>query len=225
MKRHITSVMSRRDVVHLSIRVELLKHIDEQIPGFTLRQKSNSSFMKVLSFLLFFNKKFMTHYTTTIYPVVYVPDFWGKYKSYGSLEHEILAHEYVHMYDRKRLGWLFNILYLSPQVFALFALGAFWNPWFLLSLIFLLPWPSPGRAWLEFRGYRMSIAYQYWTKHKKCDIYRVVEYFTGPNYYYMFPFKKLLEKWFNKELEKIKKDELSSELVEIKQVIERGLDV
>jgi len=41
----------------------------------------------------------------------------------------------------------------------------------------------------------------------------------------MFPFKKLLEKWFNKELEKIKKDELSPELVEIKQVIERGLDV
>ena len=136
---------------------KLLAHIESSIAGFKIIDKRESALMRVLSFVLFFNKVFMTRYITTIYPKVYVPELpWAPDKPLGRLS--ILAHEYVHLKDRQRLGLLFNILYLSPQIFALLSLGAIWNMWWLLALLFLLPLPSPGRAWLEMRGYRMTMA-------------------------------------------------------------------
>jgi len=219
------SAMSPRNATYFKIRFLLLEYINEHISNFEVRKKSQSFVMKVLGSFLFFNKGFMTRYITTIYPKIYVPDWWGRYKKNNYLELGILMHEYVHLMDRKRLGWFFNILYLSPQIFALFALGAFWNLWFLLFLLFLLPWPSPGRTWIEMRGYRMTIAFFYWTKRKKYDINMIVGQFTGENYYYMFPFKKYLKMWFNKEFDKIKNNELSPELVEAKKILERVRNV
>mgnify|MGYP006401005175 CR=1 FL=1 len=219
------SAMSLKDAVYLSIRVELLELINEQAPHFALRRKSDSFFIKALNFVFFFKKRFSRYQATTVYPVIYVPEFWGKYKKYKNAELEILAHEYIHIYDRKRLGWLYNILYLSPQIFSLFALGAFWNVWFSLFLLFLLPWPSPGRAWLEFRAYRANIAYQYWTNNKKYDMMILVSQFVGPNHYYMMPLKKVLEKWFNREYKKIRNNKLSLELAAVKKAVERGVNV
>ena len=215
------SPSSRKGLRLLTLRTDLYIHISEKVPGFKIRSKKDSPLMRALSNLLFFNKGFMSRYITTIYPVMYVPGWWGKYKNMSLVELGIIAHEYVHLHDRKRLGWLFNILYLSPQVFSLLAFGAFWNLWFLMALLFLLPWPSPGRAWLEFRGYRMSIAFHYWAKKEKCDLDMIVEEFTNSNYYYMFPFKKLLIKKFNKEYDKIVAENLTSELKELKYIIEK----
>ena len=41
--------------------------------GVSIKYKDNSWFMKVLSKILFFNKKFMTRFTTTIGKTVYFP--------------------------------------------------------------------------------------------------------------------------------------------------------
>ena len=99
----------------LTLRTDLYIHISERIPGFKIKFKKDSPLMRALSYLLFFNKGFMNRYVTTLYPVVYVPDWWGKYKNMSFSELAIIAHEYVHLRDRRRFGWIFNLLYHYPQ--------------------------------------------------------------------------------------------------------------
>jgi len=218
--------VSRRTVRLLILRIDLFTHISESVPGFAIERKDESLLMKILSCFLFFNEKFMSRYATMVYPKVYVPKWWGKNKRTAHPELSIMTHEYMHLLDRKRMGWLFNIMYLSPQIFSLLALGAFWNRWFLFALLFLLPWPSPGRAWLEYRGYRMTMAFQYWTKRTKCDIDWIVNQFTGASYYFMFPFREFLIKKFNEDYNKIVDGDLTNELKKVKCIIDRrGRDV
>ena len=227
------SAMSLKELQRLKMRVGIIDCIKADVPKFAIKRKTESLLMRLLSFILFFNKGFMTTYVTTVYPAMYVPDWWGFQKSREKVEIEILAHEYVHLYDRKRMWWLFNILYLSPQIFSLFAIGALWNLSFLWFLLCLLPWPSPGRAWLEFRGYRMSFAAIYWMriaenpeikeKHytflENCDITLVIKQITGSAYYFMFPFKRFAERKFRQALIDIRDDKLSPELLNIKNAI------
>ena len=228
------SAMSLKDVYCLKKRAALGALIEIKIPGFRVVKKDKSFFMKLLSFFLFFNRGFMTQYVTTIYPKVYVPSWWGKETKNKSLEIEILAHEYIHLHDRQRLGVIFNIIYLSPQIFSLLAIGTIWNSWFLLALLFLLPWPSPGRAWLEFRGYKTSLLMKYWilsslSPGKERIIWHYInnealewtlDQFTGSNYYFMFPFRSFLRKRFINELKyaTMDDDNLTDELKQLKEV-------
>ena len=203
------------------IRHDLEDFIKINIPGSEIRSKKQSTMMKILSKLMFFNKRFMTGYVTTWYPHIYVPKLpWRVHNDAPAIA--TLAHEWVHLYDRKRLGWLFNFLYIMPQCFFIFGLLAFWSPWFLLFFLFLLPIPSPGRAWAEFRGYRMSIAVYYWLSGQKVDLKWIVDQFVSSNYYFMWPFRGYLMKKFQKEFEKIKNNELSTELQVIHDVIKRN---
>ena len=92
--------------------------------------------MKFLSCFLFFNKKFMTNYVTTSYPKVYVPELpWKPSNHVGAIA--TLAHEYVHLSDRKRMGWLFNLLYITPQALFVFGILSFYSLWFLLFFLFV----------------------------------------------------------------------------------------
>ena len=140
------------------IRWKLENMILDDIPKFEIVSKTTSFLMKVLSVILFFNKSFMTSYISVIYPRMYVPKLpWKENDHYSAIL--VLAHEWVHLSDRKRFGLLFDIGYLFPQCLAFLSLLApFLSVWWLLCLLFLLPIPSPTRAWLEFRGYSMTMA-------------------------------------------------------------------
>jgi len=183
-------------------RGKLEEHIKKQIPGFRIEDKRKSPLMRLLSKLLFFNKTFSTGYVTTLYPKVYVPELpWREKDNVAAIA--TLAHEYVHLKDRKRMWLFFNFLYLFPQNFATFALlGAFGNsPLWYLCLLFLLPIPSPTRAWLEFRGYRMTLAV--WSlflgpdwKYGKFVDSIVEKQFSGSGYYWMFPFDRYMVQKF-----------------------------
>lgn len=199
----------------------LTSHIKDQIPSFELRSKKESNLMRLLSAVLFFNKEFMTNYVTTLYPRVYVPEI--PWKKPLTSQINVLAHEYVHLKDRKKLGWLFNILYLSPQLFALLALGAFWNIWWLAALLFLLPLPSPGRAWLEFRAYKMTVVLHWHLTGDRISPYWLQSQFTGSGYYWMFPFKKSMERRILNVIEDVESGKfLSPEISEILEVLEIG---
>jgi len=200
-------------------RRRLEEFIATQISGSEIRSKKNSLFMKFVGRIMFFNKRFMTGYVTTWYPHIYVPKLPWRDKNHASAI-TILAHEWVHLHDRQRLGIVFNFLYALPQCFAPFVLLAFWNLWFLLFLVCFLPIPSPGRAWAEFRGYRMTIATWYWLSGQRVDLKWIVDQFVSSHYYYMWPFRRWLMKKFRKEFEKIKNDDLSSELRIIKGVLQ-----
>lgn len=85
----------------------------------------------------------------------------------------LLAHEYVHvcdcldMQDRFKVPYLYQFLYLCPQVLAVLLLlgGLGWamamNQWMYLgwmamgAALCLVPWPAPFRYWAELRGCRM----------------------------------------------------------------------
>jgi len=171
--------------------------------GATIHYKTESSFMKFLGWLLFFNKSFMTGYTTTIGNRVY---FSRKIESDEEYFRRAitLAHELVHVEDYQKHKILFPIIYLLPQllaVFSLLAIFGIWNTsffWCLLFLIFLFPIPSPGRMWAEVRGYSISMAVLYWTKRQlQPDYAPYLESFTGSNYYWMWPFESDLRERFD----------------------------
>lgn len=169
-----------------------------EVPGFEIRFKTQSPWMKFLNvFAQLFNKKFMTEYTTTTGSTVYFPSKNKLLNDQGGYA-DVLAHELVHMVERKNEGLVWNFLrYAFPQilaVLALFAVGAIWNPWFLLALVFLLalaPLPAPGRRDIEFRGYTMSMAVFQWRYGLLTDTLfeETADQFTGSMYWFMWPFR------------------------------------
>ena len=204
------------------VRFLLEEYVREKIPGFAIVEKSDSRWMKFLSKVLFFTPDFMTRFTTTFYPKVYIPSRlrWEANNFFSIIT---LTHEYVHLSDRKRLNLLFNFLYVSPQILAVFALLYPINIWFLLFSLCLLPIPSLGRAWAEFRGYRMSMATYYWLCGERYSTEFMVHQFVSSNYYWMFPFRGILKRIFNREFNKIVEEDLSPELREVKNLLTTSL--
>lgn len=160
--------------------------------GVTVTTKPESSLMRALARLLFFVRGFMTDYVTTIGRTVYFTkraDIDGPAPDWRTL-----AHEGVHVADYVSRPVRFVLAYLFPQwlaVGALVAIGAVWSLWFLIALAFLAalaPWPAPGRARLERRGYQMTIV---------CDLLAgenvesaayhdwMIGHYTGSDYYWM----------------------------------------
>jgi len=82
---------------------------------------------------------------------------------------DMLAHEYEHLVYYKTMGFLgFLLMYLQPQLLSLigFALAvvafclslpAFSAVLLAAGVLCLLPWPSKNRAYLEMKGYLMSL--------------------------------------------------------------------
>lgn len=167
--------------------------------------KDESFLMKLLGLLLFFTKSFMTKFTTTLNNTVYFPSReWLEKNEHAATR--ILAHEVLHIHDRKKLNKrgtviLYPFLYLFPQILAVFSLLAFLafvNINWLFCLLFLLclaPIPAPGRFYLESRGYTMNMfirsldaAYGHYWYNAEVHAHVIADYFTGPFYYYMWPF-------------------------------------
>lgn len=188
------------------------KELQAHLPGFKIAYKDESKLMKVIDKILFFNKKFMTDFTTVLGQTVYFP---SKQKVEENQDSYIatLAHEYVHAKDAKRFtNVLFGFLYLVPVSLSPFMwLFAFvhWALALSLFLLFLAPLPAYWRKHFEFRGYVMSLFIRneiFNKRNLREDVRRALlesavdkynEHFTGPNYYFMWPFgvkKKLLSK-------------------------------
>jgi len=150
--------------------------------------KQSSLLMFVISKILFFNKKFMTDYLTTVGSTIYYPQGFDFVLSKSG--DAMLFHEFLHVWDYRQNKALFIIKYLFPQILSLFALFAFISPGFLLCLLFLLPLPSATRTKYELRGYLANIFYYhkifgYEIESTNAYLEGIVENFTGPNYYFM----------------------------------------
>jgi hypothetical protein len=176
-------------------------------PDFEIKNKAHPSglYRLVSALVSLFNKRMDTEYITIINGQCWLPGSY--FDESGNLASNldemrlvhILAHETLHEHDRKRLGTVpFSLLYLLPQVLAVFgllSLLAFWDLswlWCLLFFLFLAPIPAPGRAWIEIRGYKTNMSLQKtsgWIPELLAsEIYE--NYFGSPDYYFMMPFKK-----------------------------------
>lgn len=167
-----------------------------------IRRKEDSILMRMLSYILFFNKGFMTKYATTIGSTIYLPKGTNNWDS-EQLK-SLIAHEYLHILDSKK-DKLYPIKYLFPQILSLLILLIIPFSWYgLLFLIFLLPWPAYWRMRYEVRGYGMSIAAYYILYNGTEDdpwfselVDRYNKKFKNSQYYWMWPFG------VNKKLRKI----------------------
>lgn len=160
-----------------------------------IRFKDESYLMRLLGFLLFFNKGFMTEFTTTLGDSVYFTSR-ERVRADPQGAAATLAHELVHIFDGRDMGQIvYTLTYLSPQCFAVLSVLALlaipFSLWWLISLsslVMLAPWEAPGRASIEFRGYAMTLATAVWSGRKYDHIPpRMIEQFTGFNYYRMDP--------------------------------------
>lgn len=155
----------------------------EEFPKFLVVKKSESRFMKLIAWLLFFNKTFMTGYVTTIGNRMYVPDHWGED---GLSNAATLRHERVHLRQQKRYGFLlyaFLYLLVLPAVFT------------FRAKLEKEAYEESMRAWLAYGGEKA------FTLRRKDQL---IKQFTGGSYGWMCPFPGKMERWYDETAEKVK---------------------
>jgi hypothetical protein len=175
--------------------------------AFEIKYKNESFFMKFLNlFVRLFNKEFMTLYVTTIGDTIYFPsrDFIENNEEVSIC---VLSHEVVHVYQAQKLGRvLFSTAYLFPQCLSLLSIlavfGFFWTPMLfnLLFLLFLAPIPAVWRKKFELEAYTITCLMWYsifkvsgYDENKiiqkmNAEIDFIDKTFTGPSYFFMWPF-------------------------------------
>jgi hypothetical protein len=197
-----------------------------------IKFKNKSLLMKIISKILFFNKKFMTNYTTTIGNTIYFPSRDFLYND-NIFSEEILLHELVHINDNKK-DLLFPIKYLFPQIlFPLSFFLLFLNIWIFLpvAILLLLPLPAIFRKNYELRGYTASLiaANEIWKEKnvpldmREKNLHIIAQHintiFTGPQYYYMWRFgvrkelNLIIDKILNESI--VKTDPSYEEIVQL----------
>lgn len=185
-------------------------------PDLKIKYKDESTFMKLIGKLLFFNNNFMTAYTTTIGSTIYFPSKTSvQIRPISSIT--TLLHELIHVHDAKKISsLLFSFLYLSPQILVLFLIPLLFLNWKIVLPFFLLAAPIPSffRMYYEKRAYISSLYVIHHIGQKMqfdpmLDKQKesFIDQFTGPSYYFMWVFRDHLNKDFNEAIIKIKNNE------------------
>ena len=170
----------------------LLVEIKKEFPDFEMIKKTDSKLMKLIDVCLKVitfgqMKTFMTSFITTLGAKIYVIEKWESTRLVDKVE--ILRHERVHMRQAKKYGrFLFSFLYL------LFPLP--------IGLAYF-------RKKFEQEAYEESIRtiYQYHgEKAASSSLIKefIISQFTSANYFWMWPFRGSLEKWYDAAVEKTK---------------------
>lgn len=128
-------------------------------------------------------RTYLSHYVTTLGCTIYVPDDFDRW--HPDQAWEVLRHELVHVAQFERYGWIGMIL-----------------------LYGFLPLPAGlayGRARLEMEAYRETLRAV--AEIEGLDAARdpalhaqIVRRFTGPDYGWMWPFPRAVQRWIDEAL-------------------------
>ena len=174
---------------------DLIKEAQKYFPELQVKYKDQSTFMKILGKITFFNPAFMTTYLTTLGNTIYVPS-----EAYQNDPREdfksVFIHECTHLYDCKRIGFPYDVGYAFPQWLSIIAVLATiffsWKLAVVLGLLFLLPLPAPWRAHFERRAYLVQM--YAWFKINGHDpsflAIPLANLFRNSSYYWMWIFEK-----------------------------------
>jgi hypothetical protein len=190
-------------------------------PNYKILLKKDSKVQRAIGWILgkIGNPDYMTSYVTTIGQTSYLPSAYDSGADSGLWK--TIAHEVQHAKDAQSVSSVvFGAAYLLPQLIGILGIiytvvvGVallFGAPlallWGLLSLLFLAPLPAYGRAMAEIRGYTVSLAVNFWSRQLEDEtlyINWLVDVFSGPGYYYMWPFKSWVRAYFNQKLLELK---------------------
>lgn len=166
---------------------DVLIALRHEFPAFKIVWKEESWLMKLIAGFLYFitfgmQRTFQTEYITTIGCTVYVPDRWRLHSDIAKTI--VLRHERVHMRQRARLTLpLFTLLYL------------------------FLPLPgglSYFRAKFEMEAYAETIKATVELYPNGAQLVlrsdakrQMLSNFIGPAYFWMWPFRKYMERWYD----------------------------
>jgi hypothetical protein len=176
------------DSTHLD---ELEVEIRKEFQTFAIVKKSDSKLMTVINAFLktiTFGKmkSFMEDFVTTIGNTVYVPSKWPNWPTPSKMA--VLRHERVHMRQSERYG---RILYSLMYLFLPLPIGL---AYFRMKLE-KEAYEESLRAYAEYYGA---------SKLKDVDVRdSMVRHFTTAEYFWMWPFKKSLEKWYDDAVGKL----------------------
>lgn len=180
-------------------------------PKLKIKYKDQSWIMRLLGRFLFFNHDFMKLYSTTVGETIYFPNE-RFIKSHPVSASVVLLHELVHLHDQRRIGKpLFVLSYVFPQIIVpiclLLCFCISWKIMLPLSLVFCVPIPAVFRMYWEKRAYLSSLYMMqllanrlHFNPHLKLQERVFLRYFTGPSYYFMWPFHNI-NKQFDQAVE------------------------
>lgn len=170
---------------------QILKDTKDEFPGFEIIEKKSSGLMKVIDVALKVitfgqMKTFMTGFITTLGEKVYVNEGWESIPVANRAG--VIRHERIHMRQSKKYGrFLFSFLYLVaplPVGFAYFR-KKFEQEAYEESLRAVHDYFGPNAFTPQLKEYTLA-------------------HFTTAQYFWMWPWKKDLEKWYDSAVEKIK---------------------
>jgi hypothetical protein len=171
-----------------------LHEVQREFPKFRVVYKRESLFSRLIHGCLLLvtlggQRQFLTGYYTVIGDTLYVPDSWD---TLDEIDRAILLrHERVHLRQRRRYG----------------AVG--------MALIYLLPFfplgLAYGRARLEWEAYLETLratAELRGLESARAPALRarIIGRFTGPDYGWMWPFRRTVERWYDAALAEIAAD-------------------
>jgi hypothetical protein len=169
-----------------------IQEIHQEFPKFRIIPKRTNRLSRAIHGALLVltlggQRHYLSHYHTVLGSTLYTPDSWD---STPDLDRVItLRHERVHLRQRRRLGFpLMAFLYLVP--------------FFPLGLAY-------GRARLEWEAYEETLRATAELKglaaaedpRLKASL---VSRFTGPDYGWMWPFRRVVEGWVDATLARIR---------------------
>jgi hypothetical protein len=184
----------------MSVLDDFLAEMREEFPGFRIVHKAESPLSRAIDVFLRTvtfggQRTFLTQYYTVIGDTLYVPASWEQTDPVEAVI--TLRHERVHLRQRRRFtlpGMAF--LYLVPFL----PIGAAYGR----ARIEWEAYEETIRATLELRGEAAA--------RSPALREQIVRRFVGPDYGWMWPFRRQVERWFDEALDRIARD--SSRLTE-----------
>lgn len=170
---------------------QILTDTKTEFPGFEIIEKKGSKLMKVIDIVLKVitfgqMKTFLTGFITTLGEKVYVNDGWDSLPLANKAS--VIRHERVHMRQSRKYGrFLFSFLYLAfplPVGVAYFR-KKFEQEAYEESLRAVHDYFGPNGFTPRLKEYTLA-------------------HFTTAQYFWMWPWRKDLEKWYDSAVEKIK---------------------
>ncbi len=165
--------------------------IEEEFPRFRIVPKRGDALSRVIDVALRIvtlggQRHYLTHYHTVIGDTLFVPPTWSEMSDVDRII--LLRHERVHLRQRRRYGFLgMAFVYLVP--------------FFPLGLAY-------GRARLEWEAYEETLRAT--AEHHGIGAARsgelrerIVSRFTGPDYGWMWPFRRSVERWYDEAVARL----------------------
>jgi hypothetical protein len=163
----------------------------DEFPRFRIVSKAESPLSRLIDIALKLitlggQRHYLTRYHTVIGDTLYVPEAWTSMTDQARVI--LLRHERIHLLQRRRYGFpLFAFLYLVPFV--------------PLGLAY-------GRARLEWEAYRETLRATAELCGRAALVapelrQQIVERFTGPDYGWMWPFPRSVNRWFDQAVREL----------------------